>query len=598
MRQLPIRKCLLVVCILCFWGICLPEKAAGSEFTDAYEFYQKYGSEMVFEPIRGTPDGTIYYGTIAKQASSSRIRYRTLGWKVTVRNHAGVVMDELYYRIGGAYMKQVDERNVDGYEYDIYSLSLLDIRNQLNTHAQEALKSADCSITFDACTTVMIDGVLQGEMTDEGILTGEVYTDYNGISTAQNWSQKTKETLKSYYNKVVPDLFCTVSLSCGTGISGVSGSGKYLYGTEVTIEAIPQKGYTFMHWYGTKNSPSAKMSFMVDSNIYMTAYGEVLEMMVYLYRNLTPEDTKWEYRSYLYTDAQFPMKEVDWKKTGYHQLGWNTDREANLPLFGVKEELPLEWLEATAPAVNLYAVWEPNRYTIVFDGRGAEGTIAPIEVNYTDVIQFPNEGFSKEGERMLGWSLGPDGNAMDFESGGTISVEELVNQLNLEEVDGATITLYVVWDAAPQISGNDIYVTLRQIENGVVSERWLAGYMKAADVEDGTISYGKHTQNAFYILDYNIEEFYSFSEAGYLTQTFYAIDSAGNETRKTIRVHIVDENAPKTMQPLGIRFISRTYYKNAQGEWTDESEGGLLKNSIWKLNEEYRSILEELFIED
>lgn len=598
MWQLQIRRLLIAVCVLCVLGIVFPEKAEGSVYTDAYEFYQKYGSEMVFEPILGTPDGTIYYGTIAKQASGSRILYRTLGWKVTVRNHAGVVLDELYYRIGGSYMKQVDECYVDGYEYDIYSLSLLDIRNHLTPYAQEALKTADCSVTFDACTTVMIDGVLQGEMADDGTLSGEVYTDYEGISSAQNWSAKTKETLKSYYNKVVPDLFCTVSLSYGTGIAGVSGSGKYLYGTEVTIEATPQRGYTFMYWYGTRSSSSEKMTFMVDSNVYMVAYGEVLEMMVYLYRNMTPEDMTKEYSSYLYTDEHFPMKEVDWQKTGYHQLGWNTDRDSETPLLGVKEELSLEWLEASAPSVNLYAVWEPNRYTIVFDGRGAEGTIAPMEVTYTNTMQLPGEGFSKEGEHMLGWSLSPDGSSMDFESGKTIEVAELVNEMNLADVDHATIILYVVWDAAPQISGSDIYVTLRQIQMGVVTENWLARYMKAIDVEDGTIRYGRHTQNAFYILDYNIEEFYCFTKEGYLTQTFYAVDSAGNETNKTVRVHIVDDTVSNIMQPLGIRFISEKYYKNEQGDWTDETEGGLLENSIWRLEEEYRRILDELFIED
>lgn len=597
MWQLRIKKMLIAICILCGMSIFLPERAEADEYTDAYEFYQKHGSEMVFVPNLGTPDGTIYYGTIAKQASGSRILYRTLGWKVTVRNHAGVVLDQLYYRIGGSYMKQVDERIVNGYEYDIYSLSLLDIRNHLKPQAQQALKTANCSVTFDACTTVVINGVLQGNMTDEGVLSGEVYTTYAGISNAQNWSANSKETLKSYYNKGVPDLFCTVSLSCGNGISSVSGSGKYLYGTEVTIDAVTERGYEFKYWYGTKNSPLKKTTFTVDRNIYMTAEGKVLEMSVYFYRNLTPEDAVKEYSRYLYTDAAFPMKTVDWKKKGYHQLGWNTERTATKELFGRTEDLPLAWLESIAPSTNLYAIWEPNRYTIVFNGQGAEGSVAPITVTYADTVTLPVGSFIKEGESQTGWCLSPTDNTADYEVGETVNVAELVDRANLADVNHAIITLYVVWDAAPEIIGDDIYVTLRQIGEGIVSEEWLARYMKAADAEDGTIDYGRNVQNAFYVVDYSMDDFYSFTKSGYLTQTFYAVDSSGNETYKTIKVHIVDDAVSGTKQLPSVRFISAKYYKNEQGEWIDEQAGGLLANSIWRLEETYRNILDELFLE-
>ena len=50
---------------------------------NAYSYYQEYGNNVCFFPFSET-DGMIYYATKANLASSD-IRYRTIGWKLSVK---------------------------------------------------------------------------------------------------------------------------------------------------------------------------------------------------------------------------------------------------------------------------------------------------------------------------------------------------------------------------------------------------------------------------------------------------------------------------------------------------------------------------------
>lgn len=54
---------------------------------NAYSYYQEYGNNVCFFPFSET-DGMIYYATKANLASSN-IRYRTIGWKLSVKDSSG-----------------------------------------------------------------------------------------------------------------------------------------------------------------------------------------------------------------------------------------------------------------------------------------------------------------------------------------------------------------------------------------------------------------------------------------------------------------------------------------------------------------------------
>ena len=154
----------------------------------------------------------------------------------------------------------------------------------------------------------------------------------------------------------------------------------------------------------------------------------------------------------------------------------------------------------------------------------------------------------------------------------------------------------MVWDQGPVINTEEIYVSLKDAMAGNVTESWLAKRAEAFDQEDGEIPYGKNESTSFFMEDYQITDFTEFQKEGSVTETFLAIDSAGNRTKKNICVHIVDTQIYPQKQILGkVRFISKKYFMDENGNLVDEAMGGLGYDSVWRIDERYRRILEELF---
>ena len=339
------------------------ESSATNIYTDAYEYYQTYQGSMIFKPEDETEAG-VFYGTSAKESSSGKLVFETLGWRVTVKDKQGQIMDQVYYALDGNYIEIADERLVDGYRYKLYNISLNTLKARLSVEANNALKKADCSIIFDACLVVKRNGVRGGALSDNGIESGTVYTTYDGIVNAVNWSSKTKQALKSYFNKEIADMFFEVTLNCGTGIESVSGGGKYCYGTEITIDATTKRGYSFLQWIGSCSSLEKTYSFMVKQDMTLQATTTRDDVAVNLYRNLDAKDTCVETIFLSFENQENALKSMGWDKPGYYQTGWSTSRIVAQPYFGVEEVVSEEWMERVAPSVDLYATWAPIPYVV------------------------------------------------------------------------------------------------------------------------------------------------------------------------------------------------------------------------------------------
>ena len=74
-----------------------------------------------------------------------------------------------------------------------------------------------------------------------------------------------------------------------------------------------------------------------------------------------------------------------------------------------------------------------------------------------------------------------------------------------------------------------------------------------------------------------------------MTETYRAIDSVGNVTKKMITVHIVDTAATDPAPIRTTRFINEKYYHESY------ENGGLEPDSIWLTNPEYRATIEQAF---
>jgi uncharacterized repeat protein (TIGR02543 family) len=95
------------------------------------------------------------------------------------------------------------------------------------------------------------------------------------------------------------------------------------------------------------------------------------------------------------------------------------------------------WLD-TDPVVRFYSHWTANKYNVVYNKNGGNGD-APMThtaVKYDSAIVLQPYTGSKYGYVFAGWSLSADG-AEPMAAGSTV--------INLAATDGATVTLYAVW---------------------------------------------------------------------------------------------------------------------------------------------------------
>lgn len=503
---------LVVLCVLSLFKVFEPETVKAGVYDNAYTFYQTHGSQMRF--LAGANNqGEIYYATKAKKDLNTGIKYTTLGWKIRIFNNNGVLVDTIYYKLGGAHMKTVDVRSESGYEYCLYRVTLTNMKDRMSSLGLQALNNPNCNIVFDACTTTKLNGVLQGGMTDAGPSWGSVYTTYNGIVNAQDWSAATKETLKSYYNKMVEGLFYNVTLKKGNGISRVTGEGKYCFGTMVTVSAEVQDGYHFKNWTGNHGSLYKSFSFLLcGSDVTVTANAE------------------------------------------------------------------------------------ENSYEIVYDSNGGNGTIPSQTYRFSESFVSPTNGFSKKGASISGWNVSdPNGN-IQYIGGENVSVKELTTKLNLQQDNGATIVFYAVWDKGPIIQPAHIYASLEDAQAGRITEMWLALRVRAIDREDGIIPYGRKNNKLFFLMNYQASKYTKLQKEEVIIETFFARDSAGNTTRKIVEVHILDTQMYPADKFTGkVRFISKKYFKDENGNLISEMLGGLAEDSVWRLDDTYRTLLEQLF---
>ena len=89
-------------------------------------------------------------------------------------------------------------------------------------------------------------------------------------------------------------------------------------------------------------------------------------------------------------------------------------------------------------SITLYAIWNPNNYTVHFDGNGAsEGSMEDQAFVY-DVEQelYSNE-FSKDGYVFDGWNTESDGSGNSYSNGESV--------VNLSSKDGDIVVLYAQW---------------------------------------------------------------------------------------------------------------------------------------------------------
>lgn len=202
-------------------------------------------------------------------------------------------LQTMYFKLGGNYMYAVHCVRKGGAEYNLYALTLGDLKDRLNAKASQALNKGKASMVMDACMIVVRKGKAQGTMNDQGPVSGKVYTTYQGISGAESWSRESYTSFHNYFHKEIQGLFFWVDAIAGEGIASVSGGGEYCYGYTACLKAKAKKGYDFAEWRGDCYGDREKQEFYVTNDVRCVAYGQKKKLQIFFHRNSSKMIRKW-----------------------------------------------------------------------------------------------------------------------------------------------------------------------------------------------------------------------------------------------------------------------------------------------------------------
>lgn len=116
------------------------------------------------------------------------------------------------------------------------------------------------------------------------------------------------------------------------------------------------------------------------------------------------------------------------QKEGYVFKGWAKSKNAVTPQY-----LSGDGYETNANII-LYAVWEPEVYTVTFDANGGTGTLESKTITYGNTMKMPNS-VIKEYAYLIGWSTDKNATKAEYALGVDYKVK-------------GNLTLYAVWGNA------------------------------------------------------------------------------------------------------------------------------------------------------
>ena len=127
-------------------------------------------------------------------------------------------------------------------------------------------------------------------------------------------------------------------------------------------------------------------------------------------------------------------------RTGYIFLGWSKDQNASVATYEPGDTMLLDLNDGTT--VNLYAIWTPITYQIVFNsnapqGKTVTGSMSNQNFTYGTAQALTTNAYGITDHQFLGWNTSADGTGTAYEDA------EQVN--NLTTTNNATITLYAQW---------------------------------------------------------------------------------------------------------------------------------------------------------
>lgn len=201
-----------------------------------------------------------------------------------------------------------------------------------------------------------------------------------------------------------------------------------------------REGYTFIGWGLTKNQkdslikagePTKNLSEKVNGSVVLYANWSNETYSVTFHSNTEIEETR---KQDISVTSQTELMGNPFERTGYSFAGWSKE-PSGTPEY--KNKASVNHLANSGENVDLYAIWNPHKYTVKFAANGGTGQMESITIQYDAEIELPACSFAKDGYQFAGWTTNPTINNVNYQDCEPIK--------NLLTKDGSSITLYATW---------------------------------------------------------------------------------------------------------------------------------------------------------
>lgn len=135
-------------------------------------------------------------------------------------------------------------------------------------------------------------------------------------------------------------------------------------------------------------------------------------------------------------DVESELKEAYLAEDGYKFAYWGTKADGTGMNYLANQKV--KNLTEDTETINLYTIYEPITYNIVFNSNNENNDITEQSLIYDNEASLNNNSFIKEGYKFKEWNTKADGTGISYENEQTVK--------NLTTKDGSTINLYAIWE--------------------------------------------------------------------------------------------------------------------------------------------------------
>ena len=199
-----------------------------------------------------------------------------------------------------------------------------------------------------------------------------------------------------------------------------------------TIEKL---GYNVVGWNTNTNATTSSWNANTNKNNVNGTYYPIVKakaVQVTFHRNTSAKDATTVIKTFTYGKSGQKFNDNGWTNTGHTMTGWEERQPDKVKNYNVNAEVKDTWIDSRAPKIDLYAVWSPNTYTILYNANGGSGAPTAQTKTYDTDLTLTTSTPTRSGYTFDGWNTKSDGSGTNYSAGGKFTTN-------------ANTTLYAKW---------------------------------------------------------------------------------------------------------------------------------------------------------